>query len=177
MTTKIAERFPTARSAPAGPRHDRHEVLLRRAGIVILTALVLLGLLGHLGPSSRTAVRSSAAGTMEVTYDAVARPGVDSEVRLTVRPEPATDALVLTIGREILEVYGIDHFSPEPVEQRAEDGRLVLEFATGDGDTFDLRISGRTPTTQPPGRTTWRLEWLTDGSSAATLDATTWVLP
>lgn len=177
MHEEIFERFPTAQSAPVRPGHPRREVLLRRAGIVVLVAVVVAACLGYLGPRSAATSTSTEAGTIEMEYDGITRPGVDSEIRVRVRPSAPTDGIVLAVDHAVLQDYGIDFFTPEPVEQRVVGDTVLLEFATAEQEEVEVVISGRTPTTQPPGRTPWRLRWLEDGATVAGLRASTWVVP
>ncbi|UMG91101.1 hypothetical protein [Nocardioides sp. TF02-7] len=177
MADDVIERFPTAESAPTSARHGRREVVGRRLGIGLLVVVVVVACLGLLGPASSTTSERVAAGTITMEYDVRTRPGLDTEVLVTVRPEQPAESLALEIDQAALETYGIETFAPEPVEQRTRDDSVVLEFAAADAEAFEVRTSGRTSPTQPPGRTAWQLRWLVDGSPVATLDVTTWVMP
>lgn len=119
---------------------------------------------------------SSAAGSIEVTYDAVTRRGLESEVVVVASSTTPLDSFVLTLDQHAMADLGIDHIAPEPTDQQAHGSKVLLKFADPGGDEFEVRLSGRTPTQQPPTRRRWELQWLT-ATGATSLTATTWVVP
>jgi hypothetical protein len=173
---QLLNRFPTARSASALRGRGPFELVMQRIGVVVLLSVVVVACLGFLGPYSRTVSASSAAGSMEVTYDAVTRRGLESEVVVLARSTSPLDSFVLTIDQQAMADLGIDHIAPEPTDQQAHGSKVLLEFVDPRGDEFEVRLSGRTPTQQPPTRRRWELQWLTD-TDATSLTATTWVVP
>jgi len=174
---ETVERFPTSAAAGPPPLGDRARLLVQRGLLGVLALVVLAACLGWLGPHSDTVTETGAGGTVRMEYDARTRPGLDTEVVVTLRPDRARESLVLRVPSGALDALGIEQFVPEPVEQRSEDGAVVLEFATSGEPPYEVTLAGRTPTTQPPGRHRWRVEWLEDGSPTAAVAATTWVVP
>ena len=171
----IRRRFPTASSA-SGPR-EGHRVGagLRRAAIALLTAVVALAALGLLGPRSATAEVSTAAGTLAMEYDAVTRPGLGSEISVTVTAPRDLGRMVLAVDQTALVTLGTYRIFPEPAEQWTDGDKVVLEFETP-AEEFEVTLAGRILTAHPPTRSSWQLEWRTD-EQTATLEATTWVMP
>ena len=172
---QLLNRFPTARSASALRGRGPAELVMQRIGVVVLLSVVVAACLGFLGPCSRTVSASSAAGSIEVTYDAVTRRGLESEVVVVARSTSPLDSFVLTIDQQAMADLGIDHIAPVPTDQQAHGSKVLLEFADPRGDEFEVRLSGRPPR-QPPTRRRWELQWLTD-TDATSLTATTWVVP
>ena len=173
---QLLDRFPTVRSAWALRGRGPAELVMQRIGVVVLLSVVLVACLGFLGPYSRTVSAHSAAGSIEVTYDAVTRRGLESEVVVVASSTTPLDSFVLTLDQHAMADLGIDHIAPEPTDQQAHGSKVLLKFADPGGDEFEVRLSGRTPTQQPPTRRRWELQWLT-ATGATSMTATTWVVP
>lgn len=175
---EVLRRFPTVESVSRRPGPGRVDHVMRRIGILLLMAVVVVGCLGLLGPRTGTASGSGRHGEAEMEYDAVTRPGLDSGFTVTLTPEDDRSTVVLVVDHATLERFGIEQYAPEPVAQHSEGGRLVLEFPgpARPGQFFDIRFSGRIPTTQAAGRHRWQVEWRTD-DDAVTMAATTWTVP
>ncbi|GGD25658.1 hypothetical protein [Nocardioides daphniae] len=179
---EILRRFPTVESVSRRPGPGRVDHVMRRIGILLLMVVVVVGCLGLLGPRTATASGSGAPGEAALEYDAVTRPGLDSGFTVTLTPDDDTDTAVLVVAHSTLERLGIELYAPEPLAQHSEGDQVVLEFpARGEpGESFDVRFSGRIPTTQAAGRHRWEVAWRTGADTSADdliLDATTWTVP
>ncbi len=171
----ITERIPTARDMPSRGR-IAVEIWVQRIGVLLLVALVIAALFGVFGPGTATTSASGAGGDIEVEYSSLTRPGLDSEVTVTFEPTEPLDTYVLAVDQSALADLGLEQIRPEPSEQYARGSRVVMEFTGSDADTFEVVLSGRTPTQQPLGITRWQLAWLVDGE-ATKLSARTVVIP
>ncbi|QCX27542.1 hypothetical protein [Nocardioides jishulii] len=175
----IIRRFPTVESVSRRPGPGRVDHVSRRIGLLLLVLVVVGGSLGYAGPRSTTASESGPGGSLEVEYPSLTRPGLDTEVSISVVPDRSTETLRLSVSQATLARLGVERFSPEPQVQRTEADRVVLEFATEPGPSreFTVRMSGRTPTTQMPGRHRWELDWLPWDGAGIRVAATTWTVP
>ena len=61
---------------------------------------------------------SSAAGSIEVTYDAVTRRGLESEVVVVASSTSPLDSFVLTLDQQAMAGLGIDHMRQHPWTSR-----------------------------------------------------------
>ena len=173
---------PSRRTVPPPdrPRFERREVLCSRFVAVGMAVLVAAGLSGFLGPSERTSSRTGPAGTLEATHPSLTRPGLDSALEVTLRPEvePA-EPFRLVVPSDVFATLGLELVQPEPTEESVDGANVVLHFdpaAAGADGELVVTMSGRMPTKQPPGRHGWQVEWRTDDGSLRT-PMTTWVLP
>lgn len=172
-------RFPTVESVSRRPGPGRVDHVSRRIGILLLLLVVVVACLGYLGPRTSTATETGPGGGLQVDYPSLTRPGLDTEVTVTVTPDRRTETLRLAMSQAALARLGIEQFSPEPREQRTEADRVILEFATqpGSGEEFTVRLSGRSPTTQGAGPHRWELDWLPPDGAALRVAVTTWTVP
>jgi hypothetical protein len=85
-----------------------------------------------MGPIAQTRVRS-ADGRLEVTYSRVARHAAPEPLRIRLAPGVARDSVVeLWIGQGYVHGLVIRELSPEPVEMRAGEQRLIYRFRVAD---------------------------------------------
>jgi hypothetical protein len=158
------------------------EALFRRAVTIGMALFLAVAAFGLLGPLERTASVAAAPGQIEVSYPGITRPGLDSEITLTLRPSNPTDSYRVRIPQEVLAALGVETISPEPSSQVAEGDSVVYVFDAARHERVSLTWSGRVPTKQAPARLRWSVAWLghdpgADPAEATEATLTTWVLP
>ena len=141
-----AEASPSTTAPPdAKPRRVRRRRALRRVVFCVLTAFLLLGLLGVFGP--RTAEKSATGEGWEVSviYPRVTRPGLGARVTFEVRRPGGFDLpVVLAVESSYFESFDESTIEPEPVESTADASRSIWTFAAPTaGDTLVVDVSGR----------------------------------
>ena len=159
-----------------GMSEERRGRALRRGGLAVFTAFVLLGLCGQLGVRSSTVRQRSGALSASLTFARVARPSLAVPYRLVISRAGGFDAPVeVRISSRYLEALDMNGINPEPAEQSSDESDLILTFDPPDSDEltvwFDSRIE--------PGAQ-WRVRATTtvnNGEERLRFDATTWILP
>lgn len=160
------------------PGTTRREVIFRRSVIIGMGALVGAAALGVLGPKQATTDDSRPHGDLSVVHPQVMRPGLESEIEVTLTPAASTDTASLTLPQDALAVLGVSTVRPAPSSEVARDGAVTYEFGLADEEELTVTFSGRVPVKQGPGRTRWWVEWPADGpGDPARTRMTTWVLP
>ena len=118
-------------SQPAG-------LWLRRATLTGLTLFVVASALALLGVRTSTASADAGGYHLSVEYPAIARAGLDTVWRVTVRRDSVLDKeLELTVTGSYLDLFETQAFHPEPTEASRDGDTLHLTFTTTPGsDTF-----------------------------------------
>ena len=130
---------------PSVPRHgdleieqdpvfQRRDWRMQRIGRIAMLGFVLAALAGVFGagPVARASARSS-DGRLEVGYNRIARHGAPEPLRVRVAPSPAGDSIIdLWIDQQYAHGLLLHGVSPEPVEMRAGETRLVYRFRVVD---------------------------------------------
>lgn len=165
-------RIATLRTAASLPRARRAR-LGRRIGITALGLLVVAACLGLLGPRDVEAGAQTPAGTeLTVRYPQITRPGLETELVLTVASR--SEEVTVVAEAEALDLFGVEQIRPEPDSQHAEEGLVYLTFPTGRHDRIEIRMHGRLDPRQAPGR--WAHAVGVVGLGAQ-VELRTWVLP
>lgn len=163
----------------ADPGRARRARNFRRVGLVALAAVVAAAVTGSLGPTSGTATAvNDSGGSLEMEYPSRTRPGLDTIVQLTLADaEVVDDEVVLEVEQEMYNVLGTELVVPEPTSARAVGELVVLTFDPPRSRALTLVLSGRTPTQQLPGTSTFHLT--VSGSAEVEHEVTfrTWVFP
>jgi hypothetical protein len=115
------------------PRHRDFEgretsVWLRRAGILILLAFVIAGLLNVFGQASTTSQATGAAGTLTVTSPEAVRGGLIYQARFTITAEQAIEEPVLRLDRGWYAQTTINTLEPEPAATESDERYVRLRF-------------------------------------------------
>ncbi|MBE1876661.1 hypothetical protein [Myceligenerans pegani] len=124
---------------------QRREWRWQHGGTVLLVLVVVAALAGLLGagPLSWTE-RESADGVVTVAFDRVTHHESDDSMTLAFGPEAVSDG---TVTVELAGTWpgGVDlqGISPQPVEQRAVPGGLVLVFAADGADRVETNLRFR----------------------------------
>ena len=152
---------------------------LRRLGLALLVAVVVLALTGFLGPRERTtSARLDTGLGVSVTHPTIVRPGMEIDVLLEVEVPGVAEEVTVVVDQDLFERAGIELAVPEPLEQSALDGRVRMVFDLGDTDRPTLLLTGRIPTQAPVGRVRTRIHVSAgDEDTAAPVELTMWVLP
>lgn len=120
-------------------RFQRREWKWQRGGTILLVVVVVAALAGLLGtgPLSWTE-RDSPDGVVTAAFDRLTHHEADDTMTLAFGPEAVSDG---TVTVELTGTWpgGVDiqGISPQPVEQRAVPGGLVLVVAVDDVDRVD----------------------------------------
>lgn len=116
-------------------------------------AVVALGLLGVLGPTTRTVASSAGSMRVEVAYAAVTRAGLATPWAVEVRRPGGFDGpiRIATTGT-YFDGLDFNELYPEPVEMTSKGELVVFEFAPPEGELFRVRLDARAT----PAWTLWR---------------------
>lgn len=123
----------------------RREVVLERVGWVVLTAFILAGLIGLLGAGPLSARSdTSPGGLVTVDYDAIGHHEADNSLILRFAPDAVqAGSITVALTGSWVAAVDIQSVSPDPAQQRATPGGLVLEFPVEGSGVTEVIISYR----------------------------------
>lgn len=174
MTTREAD------STLQGLEDSRLDILglwTRRAFLLALVVVLLLGLLGWLGVRSATRSAREEDWTVSLTYASVARAGLDVPWQAEVRHVGGFDGPVtLALDGDYLEIYETQAFHPQPSAEWRDGRTLYLQFEAPPGDTMVVSYDAYIQPAAQQGRA-GTLSVMQDGSPVATVDFDTHLLP
>lgn len=150
---------------------------LRRAGTLVLAAIVIAGAASVFGVSESTVSASGGGYDLTVEYSDVSRPGLETPWKVMVsKPGGFDGPITLRTTAEYLELFDLNGFSPEPDATRRDDKYLIMEFARPAGEEFVFSLDARlSPATQTSQSAVTAL--IDDGSVVAEVSYKTKVMP
>lgn len=150
---------------------------LRRAGTLLLAAIVIAGALSIFGVSESTVSASGGGYALTVEYADVSRPGLETPWKVRVEKPGGFDGPVtLRTTSEYLELFDLNGFSPEPDATRRDDQYSIMEFARPAGEVFQFSLDARlSPATQSSQSAVTAL--IDDGQVVAEVAYKTRVMP
>jgi hypothetical protein len=107
-----------------------HEPWIRRACLLLMLALSIAALLNLFGQRSHTSSASSPAAALSLEAPSKARGGLIFQARFEVRASQEVRQPLLILDPGWLDGLTENTSSPEPAEERTDDGRIVLEYDT-----------------------------------------------
>src|SRR5690349_822864 len=109
----------------------------RRAFLTVMTVAIAVGVVGWLGVRAATRSAHEDRWTVDVTYPAVARAGLDVPWHVTVQHLGGFDSTVtLALNGDYLDIYETQAFHPEPSAEWRDGRTLFLQFDAPPGDTM-----------------------------------------
>jgi hypothetical protein len=152
---------------------------LRRVLFALVTLVLVLGVLGLLGP--RTAEVSARAGNLELTaaYPSISRPGLGAKLTFEVRrPAPVDAPVTLALDSSYLDALAEVTVDPEPLSATADADRTIWTFEPAAGaDTLVVSVQGRIHPSGRVGRRTATVAVLEDDAPAVSVRFRTLVVP
>jgi hypothetical protein len=123
----------------------RRRRTLRRLVFCLLTAFLVLGVVGVLGPRTGETSATGEGWEVAVTYPRITRPGLSARVTFEIRRPGGFDLpAVLAVESSYLDAFDESSVEPEPVEATADASRSIWTFAAPtSGDTLVVDVSGR----------------------------------
>lgn len=150
---------------------------LRRAFLLGLLAVVVLGVAGMTGHLSGTTTAAGGGYTLSVEHVQRTRAGMPADLRVVVkRPDGFDGPITLSISADYLDLLIDQQQVPQPATSTADASRVLLEFDPPPGETFQLLYKARIHPGAHRGRDAV-VAVLEDGTPAATVEVHTVVLP
>jgi hypothetical protein len=119
-----------------------HEVWLRRALLVLVTVLPVLGLLSLFGQRMGVSSVSSPAATLSVKSPGALRGGLLFTVRFQIVAHQSIKHATLVLGQNWLDGMTINGIEPSPGSEESRHGRLVLFLGPiSAGETWNEYLS------------------------------------
>jgi hypothetical protein len=151
--------------------------LARRVAMAALTLFVAAGLVGVFGVRTSTVSGSSGGYELTVDYPRVARAGLDTLWRVTVRHEGGFDGpITLATSADWFDIFETQGFYPGPSDETADAGRVIQTFTEPAGDTFVLTFDAYVQPASQQGRTA-RTAVVVDGRDVVSVSWRTWLAP
>ena len=151
---------------------------LRRAGLLVLGAVVLAGLLNLLGVRTGIVSAEGAGYRLSVEYAEVTRPGLATTWIVEVRREGGfDDAVTLATDATYFDRFDFNQLYPEPASIASRGEVVLFVFEEIEGELLRVAFDGRaTPTfVFDLARGSTGLE--VDGREVVRVDYTTVVMP
>ena len=164
-------------SDPAQRSRLRRYQLVRRAGLVVLLVVVLLGASSLLGVRSRTVSSSAGGYELEVTYAQVARPALAVPWRVVVHAENGFDGpVVLATTSSYFDLFDENGLSPEIASGTSNEAVEFLEFDPPPGDTLEVSFDARIGPNVQWGKTA-RTTLIVGDRRVTEVEYRTWIVP
>ncbi len=109
-------------------REASREVVWRRAGVLVIGAFLLLGLLNLFGQRPATSEAATPAARLKVYAPDRVRGGLFYEARFTVDAVRDLKEATIVLDSGWAEGITINTVEPSPVGEASRDGRLVFEL-------------------------------------------------
>jgi hypothetical protein len=158
-------------SQPAG-------LWLRRATLTGLALFVVASALTLLGVRTSTTSADGSGYHLSVEYPSIARAGLDTVWRVTVRRDSVLDKeLELSVTGSYLDLFETQAFHPEPTESSRDGDTLHLTFTTTPGsDTFVVAYDAYIQPSAQRGRD-GSVSVVVDGAPVVSVSFTTHLVP
>jgi hypothetical protein len=151
---------------------------LRRAGLVLLALVVLLGATGLLGTHTRTLHASGPGYQMSVTYALIARPGQDVPWRVRIHCDAGcTHDLTLAVSADYFRIFETQGFQPDANQTTSDGHDVYLTFnKPPQGNDFVVDYDAYI---QPGSHTgsTGNVRLLVGGQQITSIRIHTWLVP
>jgi hypothetical protein len=106
----------------------RHEIWVRRALLLLVFVLLLLGLLGLFGQRPSTSTATGGGVSLRLYAPARVRGGLLWEARFHIAAGRELKKAFLVLGSGWLEGQTVNTIEPSPIGESSRDGDLVLEL-------------------------------------------------
>ena len=115
-----------------------------RAGLLLLTLIVLAGSVGILGPR-KGEVRATGGGrALEVEYPAITRSGEPAPLNIRVTSRNGFgDKIQIALCDDLFDELDFQNWYPNPSGEAGDATRLVYEFDPPDGNVFETSLDAR----------------------------------
>ena len=115
-----------------------------RAGLLILTLVVVAGATGLLGTRTATTRATSGDKVLLVTYPAISRSGQPSPLDIRVTSATGFDGPIrIALCDSLFDHLDFQNWYPNPSKETGDATRLVYEFDPPDGNTFEVSLDAR----------------------------------
>lgn len=123
---------------PATPRSGARAG--RRAILVLLAIVALLGATSMLGVQTATVTAQAEGYQVQVDYPRIARSGLDVTWRVTVRHPGGfgSEPITLAVSARYFDIFEHQAFYPSPSAETGDGSMLYLEFDPPAGDVFSV---------------------------------------
>jgi len=176
---------PARVATPEGLTLGRHRDLegrerrpfVRWALLALLTAYLVLGLLGVFGQRPSTARAAGDDAELELSAPDALRSGLYFQARVRVSADEELEDAVLVLDGDWLEGVTLNTVEPAPVGEASRDGRIALELGrvpAGDEHVLYLHFQVNPTTT---GRRAQRIDLYDAERLVATVDRTVTIWP
>jgi hypothetical protein len=165
------------RPASSEGSRRRHR-LLHDAGVVVVTAVFILGLLNVPGVRSATAEASSGGWSLSVKHATVTRPGLASPFEIAIaRPGGFEGPVTVAVAADYLALFDENGLDPQPNTETADGEWLIWEVEPPDGDRLTLSYDARIEPAAQSGRDGTVAVWTSAGEPVVDVSFHTTVLP
>lgn len=161
---------------PAVPRRSARAG--RRAVLVLLAIVVGLGGSTLLGVHTSTVTAQAEGYEMRVDYPRIARAGLDTVWRVTVRHPGGfgKEPITLAVSQRYFDIFETQGFHPNPSKETGDGTMLMFEFDPPAGDVFSVDYDAYIQPSSQLGRP--GEVWLMDGDRPRVqVSYRTWLLP
>ncbi|WP_237479217.1 hypothetical protein [Lichenibacterium dinghuense] len=115
--------------------------LVGRAAMLAFVAVCGLGLLGQGPLGERNA--ANVDRSISIRYEPVVRHGAPTTILLDTKVPPGGDKVAVTVAKELVDQFSLEHLTPQPARWEAGDDGIRLEFPIQPGAArVFLRFAG-----------------------------------
>jgi hypothetical protein len=117
---------PIADSREAFERHDRYGLWVRRGGLVVLTAIVVIALFNVVGQRATNATADSSVASITVHAPVAVRPGLLFQAKISVTAHEAVPAAQLVLSHGWFDGLTLNTMEPAAVSETSAMGGSVV---------------------------------------------------
>ncbi|GEM_PF-1287646 len=151
---------------------------LRRVGLLLLVALLVVGALNLLGGRTGKATASANGYQLQVTYPRTGRPGINAPVQIQVQKQGGFQGPVtISMSSDYLDILNVNNLVPDPQQSTASDKAVTWQFNPPPGDTLTVSLGAEFEAAEHMGVHHGAVTVLDNDNPAATVHLTTWEAP
>ena len=159
-------------------RQVRRGRAVRRIGLLLLIAFLVLGALGFFGLRMGNKLASANGYQLQVSYPQTGRPGIGAPLQIQVQKQDGFDGpITVTMSNDYLDILHVNGVDPEPSQVTSTDKEVIWQFNNPPGNTLTVSLDAEFEPDEHPGSHDATVSVLDNGKPQAQVQFTTWEAP
>lgn len=151
---------------------------LRRLGLLLIVALLVVGALNLLGGRTAKATASANGYQLQVTYPRTGRPGISAPVQIQVQKQGGFQGPVtISMSSNYLDILDVRNLVPDPQQSTASNKAVTWQFNPPSGDTLAVTIGAEFEPAEHMGIHHGAVTVIDNNNPAVSARFTTWEAP
>src|SRR3954451_23153830 len=122
-------------------RQVRRGRAVRRGGLLLLIAFLVLGAFGFFGLRMGDKSASANGYQLQVSYPRTGRPGIGAPLKIQVQKQDGfAGPITVSMSNDYLDILHVSSVDPEPSQVTSTDKALIWQFNNPPGDTLTISL-------------------------------------